>query len=107
MTYEICAMTPVAIPKTQEGKPALKRPPRYKVFLLNDDFTPMDFVVDVLERFFHMSREKATIVMFQVHSQGSGVCGVFTYDIAETKVALVNEYSQQNEHPLLCQMEKA
>lgn len=106
MTYEI-SVTPVATPKTKEGKPSLQRPPLYKVVLLNDDFTPMDFVVDVLERFFHMSREKATVVMFQVHTQGNAVCGVFTYDIAETKVALVNDYAQQNEHPLLCQMERA
>jgi ATP-dependent Clp protease adaptor protein ClpS len=106
MSYENSAM-PVAIPKAREMTPTLQRPPLYQVVLLNDDFTPMDFVVDVLERFFHMTREAATTVMLQVHQQGKARCGVFTYDIAETKVALVNNYSQENEHPLLCQMERA
>lgn len=90
----------------QEEKPKLKRPPLYKVLLLNDDYTPMDFVVEVLESFFHMDREKATQVMLQVHTRGMGVCGIFTRDIAETKVALVNDYSSQNQHPLLCTMEE-
>lgn len=91
----------------QEAKPKLKRPPLYKVVLLNDDFTPMDFVVHVLEVFFGMSREKATQVMLHVHTRGKGVCGVFTYEIAETKVAQVNEYSRRHQHPLLCTMEEA
>ncbi len=91
----------------QESKPKLKRPPLYKVLLLNDDFTPMEFVVHVLETFFRMSREKATQVMLHVHTRGVGVCGVFTRDIAETKVAQVNDHARQNQHPLLCTMEEA
>jgi len=89
----------------KEAKPALKRPPMYKVIIMNDDYTPMEFVVEVLESFFYMSREKATQVMFQVHTQGKGICGVFSRDVAETKTAQVNDYSQQNQHPLLCSME--
>lgn len=91
----------------EEVRPKLKRPPLYKVILLNDDFTPMEFVVEVLERFFSMSREKATQIMLHVHTRGKGVCGVYTYEIAETKVAQVNDYSQQHQHPLLCTMESA
>ncbi len=91
----------------QEAKPKLKRPPMYKVLLLNDDYTPMDFVVHVLEDIFGMDHEKATQIMLQVHTQGVGVCGVFTRDIAETKVALVNQFARRNQHPLLCTMEKA
>lgn len=91
----------------QEAKPKLKRPPLYKVLLLNDDYTPMEFVVQVLERFFGMGREKATQIMLQVHTQGAGVCGVFTRDIAETKVAQVNDFSHENQHPLKCTMEEA
>jgi len=91
----------------EEARPKLKRPPMYKVVLINDDYTPMDFVVHVLESFFSMNREKATRVMLQVHSRGKGVCGVFTRDIAETKVFQVNEYSRANQHPLLCTMEEA
>lgn len=79
----------------------------YKVFLLNDDFTPMEFVVTLLEQLFGMDREKATRVMLQVHSKGKGICGVFTYEIAETKVAQVSEYAQQHQHPLMCSMEEA
>ena len=82
-------------------------PKMFKVLLLNDDYTPMDFVVEVLKRFFHLSEEIAIQVMLQVHIQGKGVCGVFTRDIAETKVALVNEYAQMNQHPLLSSMEPA
>jgi len=85
--------------------PALKEPRKYKVFLSNDDYTPMVFVVEVLMRFFHLSEEVATQVMLQVHLQGRALCGVFTRDIAETKVVLVNEYAKINEHPLLCSME--
>ena len=91
----------------QEAKPKLKKPPLYKVVLLNDDFTPMDFVVDILIRFFAMSEEKATQVMLHVHTRGVGVCGVYSKDAAETKVELVNEYSRENQHPLLCSMEEA
>lgn len=88
-------------------KPALKPPPLYKVILLNDDYTPMDFVVQILEHFFGMNREKATQVMLHVHTRGRGICGVYTHDIAETKVAQVNEFSRRHQHPLLCTMEEA
>ncbi|KTD61644.1 ATP-dependent Clp protease adapter ClpS [Legionella spiritensis] len=88
-----------------EAEPAIKQPKKYKVILLNDDYTPMEFVVDVLKRFFHLSEQLATQVMLQVHFVGRGVCGVFTRDIAETKVAQVNDYARANEHPLLCDME--
>ncbi|MCB1758482.1 MAG: ATP-dependent Clp protease adapter ClpS [Gammaproteobacteria bacterium] len=91
----------------EEAKPKLRRPPLYKVLLLNDDYTPMEFVVQVLEGFFAMSREKATQVMLHVHTRGVGVCGVFTREIAETKVSQVNEYARSNQHPLLCTMEEA
>lgn len=89
----------------REIETELKEPGKYKVFLLNDDYTPMPFVVDVLIRFFYMSQETATQVMLDVHFKGKAVCGVFTRDIAETKVALVNEYAVTHEHPLLCCME--
>ncbi len=91
----------------QEAKPKVKRPPLYKVVLLNDDFTPMEFVVHILEHFFRMSRERATRVMLQVHTEGRGVCGTYPREIAETKVHLVNQYSRENQHPLLCTMEYA
>ncbi len=91
----------------QEAKPKLKRPPLYKVILLNDDYTPMEFVVEILEMFFSMDRSKATQVMLQVHTRGHGVCGVFSRDVAETKVEQVNDYSRQHQHPLLCTMEEA
>lgn len=89
----------------EEAKPKIKKPPMYKVILLNDDYTPMEFVVHILESFFGMDREKATHIMLNVHTKGKGVCGVYTREIAETKVAQVNDYSRQNEHPLLCTME--
>jgi ATP-dependent Clp protease adaptor protein ClpS len=89
----------------EEVRPKIKRPSLYKVIMLNDDYTPMEFVVHVLETFFSMDREKATRVMLQVHTEGRAVCGVFTRDIAETKAAQVIEYAQQNEHPLLCEIE--
>jgi ATP-dependent Clp protease adaptor protein ClpS len=92
---------------TLEAQPKLKKPPMYKVVLINDDFTPMEFVVDVLQRFFRMDREKATQIMLHVHTRGKGVCGVFTRDIAETKVQQVNLYSRENQHPLMCVMEEA
>ena len=91
----------------EEARPKLKEPSMYKVFLLNDDYTPMEFVVKLLEKLFGMDREKATRVMLHVHTRGKGVCGVFTREIAETKVAQVNEYSRDNQHPLLCTMEEA
>ena len=84
-----------------------KKPAMYKVLMLNDDYTPMEFVVHVLEQFFSMDRETAVRVMLQIHTQGKGVCGIFSREIAETKVAQVNAYSQENKHPLLCTMERA
>ena len=90
-----------------EPEPATKQPPLNKVVLLNDDYTPMEFVVHVLETFFNMNREKATQVMLHVHTRGVGICGVFTREIAETKVHQVNEYSRQSQHPLMCSMEEA
>ena len=89
----------------QEAKPKLKKPPLYKVILLNDDYTPMEFVVEVLEIFFRMNREQATQIMLTVHTQGKGVCGIYTRDIAETKMTQVNQYSRENQHPLLCEVE--
>ena len=89
----------------QESKPELKRPTLYKVVLMNDDYTPMEFVVEVLEVFFRMNREQATHVMLTVHTQGKGVCGIYPRDIAETKAAQVNQYARENEHPLLCEIE--
>jgi ATP-dependent Clp protease adaptor protein ClpS len=91
----------------QEARPKLKRPPLYKVILLNDDYTPMEFVVQILEHFFGMDREKATQVMLHVHTRGVGVCGVYTRDVAETKVAQVNDFARSHQHPLLCTMEEA
>ncbi len=91
----------------QEAKPQTKRPPLYQVVLINDDYTPMEFVVHVLEQFFTMNRDKATQVMLHVHTRGKGVCGVFSREVAETKVIQVNEYSRKHQHPLLCTMEAA
>ncbi|WP_444921999.1 ATP-dependent Clp protease adapter ClpS [Microbulbifer sp. CnH-101-G] len=89
----------------EEAPPRLKRPPMYKVIMLNDDYTPMDFVVETLELFFGVNRERATELMLQVHTRGKAVCGVYTRDIAETKAAQVNQFAQENEHPLLCEIE--
>jgi len=91
----------------ETGRPEVAPPPRYQVLLLNDDYTPMDFVVAVLQQFFAMDLEKATQVMLHVHTRGRGVCGVFTREVAESKVAQVNEFSRMNQHPLLCTMEQA
>ena len=91
----------------QESRPKLKKPPMYQVVLLNDDFTPMEFVVHVLERFFSKDRAQATRIMLQVHTQGKGLCGTDVREIAETKVAQVNEYARASHHPLLCEMEVA
>ena len=90
-----------------EAEPKTKQPPLYQVVLLNDDYTPMEFVVDVLEKFFRMDRTTATRVMLEVHTQGKGICGVFTYEIAETKVALVTSYARDHHHPLMCTLEEA
>ena len=89
----------------QEAEPKLKKPPMYKVVMLNDDYTPMEFVVYVLEKFFSLNRPTATRVMLEVHTQGKGVCGIFTHEIAETKVTQVNSYARDHEHPLLCTLE--
>ncbi len=91
----------------KEASPKLKRPPLYRVVLINDDYTPMEFVVEVLETVFGMERNKATRVMLEVHTRGKGVCGVYSYEIAETKVAQVTSIAQQQQHPLLCTMEES
>ncbi|MEJ2138885.1 MAG: ATP-dependent Clp protease adapter ClpS [Gammaproteobacteria bacterium] len=91
----------------EEEEPKLKKPPLYQVVLLNDDYTPMDFVVEVLELIFGMDRQKATRIMLEVHTKGKGRCGVYTYEIAETKVAQVSSYAQQHQHPLMSTMEEA
>ncbi len=90
----------------ETAKPKLKRPPLFKVVLHNDDYTPMEFVIEVLSRFFDMDGDKATRIMLHVHYKGRGVCGVFGRDIAESKVSVVNKYSRENQHPLLCEMEE-
>ena len=90
----------------EEAQPRLRKPPLYQVVLLNDDYTPMEFVVDVLERIFSLDRTRATRVMLEVHTKGKGACGVFTFEIAETKVAQVMTYARQHQHPLLCTMEE-
>ena len=89
------------------NKPGLKPPKRYKVIINNDDYTPMEFVVQVLMMFFAMDDAKATRVMMSVHTKGKGICGTYSHDIAETKVDQVNEFSRLNQHPLLCTMEEA
>lgn len=88
------------------AKPELKQPPKYRVLMLNDDYTPMDFVVEVLESLFNMGREGATRTMLQVHTEGKAPCGLFTFEIAEAKVEQANSYAQQHGHPLQCTMEE-
>ena len=90
----------------EEDRPKLKPPKQYKVVLNNDDYTPMEFVIQVLMTFFGMDHAKATRVMMAVHTKGKGICGIYSYQIAETKVDQVNEYSKINQHPLLCTMEE-
>src|SRR5712672_13555 len=90
-----------------EAVPKTKVPPLFRVVLLNDDYTPMEFVVDVLERFFGMARHAATRIMLEVHTKGKGDCGLFTHEIAETKVAQVTQFSREHQHPLLCTLEQA
>ena len=87
-------------------KPTTKKPSMYKVLLLNDDYTPMEFVVYVLERFFNKQSEEATQIMLHVHQRGVGICGVYSYEVAETKVTQVMDFARQNEHPLQCTLEK-
>jgi ATP-dependent Clp protease adaptor protein ClpS len=91
----------------EESQPKVKRPPLYRVVLINDDFTPMEFVVEVLETLFGMERTRATQVMLEVHTKGKGLCGVFSYEIAETKVAQVMSIANQQQHPLLCTLEES
>ncbi|WP_394689685.1 ATP-dependent Clp protease adapter ClpS [Hoeflea sp.] len=87
-------------------KPQVKKPSLYRVLLLNDDYTPMEFVIHVLERFFQKDRDQATRIMLHVHNHGVGECGVFTYEVAETKVTQVMDFARTNHHPLQCVMEK-
>ena len=89
----------------ETAKPRLKRPPLYRVILLNDDYTTMEFVVRVLQLIFHHDEERAAQIMLHVHQKGAGICGVFTREIAETKVEQVIEFAKQNQHPLQCTME--
>lgn len=104
---------PAAPPRDPDGvvvaerKAVRTKPPApYQVVMLNDDYTPMEFVVHVLERFFSKNREEATQIMLHVHRRGVGVCGVFTYEVAETKVNQVTEFARRNQHPLRCTLEK-
>lgn len=92
-------------PVVQEAKPRLQKPPLYKVILLNDDYTPMEFVVIILERFFAKNREDATRIMLHVHQKGIGICGIYIREIAETKVRQVLAFAQEHQHPLQCTME--
>ena len=87
-------------------KPQTKKPSLYRVLILNDDYTPMEFVVHILERFFSKSREEAVEIMLHIHKHGVGMCGVFTYEVAETKVTQVIDFARQHQHPLQCTMEK-
>ena len=90
----------------QEARPKLEKPPMYKVLLLNDDFTPMDFVVSILQTIFYKDKEEAVRITMNVHTSGVGVCGIYTKDIAETKVQQVVLYAQENQHPLQCTLEE-
>jgi ATP-dependent Clp protease adaptor protein ClpS len=120
---DFARLTPICGDESEDGTPAgggqdqlgvatktrtkPKKPSQFKVLLLNDDYTPMEFVVLVLKRFFNMNLEQATRVMLHVHQKGVGVCGVFPYEIAETKVNQVMDFAKQNQHPLQCTLEKA
>ena len=98
--------TNINIGVVERTKPKTRKPSMYKVIMLNDDYTPMEFVILVLERFFSKSHEEATNIMLHVHQKGVGICGVFTYEVAETKVTQVMDLAQQQEHPLQCTFEK-
>lgn len=98
--------TPPGIGLLTRSKPKTQKPSMYKVLLLNDDYTPMEFVVHVLQKYFRMTMEQATTVMLHVHQKGVGVCGVFTYEIAESKVNQVTDYARKHNHPLQCTLEK-
>jgi ATP-dependent Clp protease adaptor protein ClpS len=87
-------------------KPKTRKPSLYKVLMLNDDYTPMEFVIHVLERFFAKNRDEATRIMMNVHRRGVGICGVYTYEVAETKVTQVMDFARQHQHPLQCTLEK-
>ena len=87
-------------------RPKTKKPSMYKVLMLNDDYTPMEFVVHILERFFNKTRQEATRIMLHVHRRGVGICGVYTYEVAETKVTQVMDFARQHQHPLQCTLEK-
>ena len=89
----------------EESRPMLKKPRMFQVILLNDDYTPMEFVVELIEQFFYKSRENATRIMLSIHTEGKGVCGIYSEDVAETKAAVVNQYSMDHQHPLLCEIE--
>ena len=89
----------------EQSRPKLKKPRMFQVVLLNDDYTPMEFVVELIEQFFYISRENATQIMLKIHTEGKGVCGIYTEDVAETKAAVVNQYSLDHQHPLLCEVE--
>jgi len=89
-----------------KAKPKTKKPAMYKVLMLNDDYTPMEFVVHILERFFSKNRQEATRIMLHVHRRGVGICGVYTYEVAETKVTQVMDFARQHQHPLQCTLEK-
>ena len=91
----------------EEARPEIKEPPLYRVVLLNDDYTPMEFVVDILQSIFAMERTQATQVMLEIHTKGKGICGVYRFEIAETKVAQVMSIAKQHQHPLLCTMEES
>ena len=91
----------------EEARPKIKQPPLYRVVLINDDYTPMEFDVDILGTIFGMERTRATQVMLEVHTKGKGICGVYNFEIAETKVAQVMGIAQQHQHPLLCEMEES
>ena len=101
------ASLPDSLPVLDEQESKVKPPPLYKVLLLNDDYTPMEFVVIVLQKFFGLGREASTQVMLKVHREGRGGCGIFPHDVAATKVDLVCSYSRQHQHPLQCVMEEA
>ena len=89
-----------------ESKPLTKKPSMYKVILLNDDYTPMEFVVYVLQKFFNKNQEEATQIMLHVHQKGAGICGIYTYEVAENKSKMVVDFSKKNQHPLQCSIEK-
>jgi ATP-dependent Clp protease adaptor protein ClpS len=107
MTYKDKTIQQLGSLVVQEAAPKVKKPNLYQVVLFNDDFTPMDFVVGILIGFFNYTKERATKIMLQVHYEGRAVCGVYTFDIAETKVAQVNNYARSSEYPLMCNMEIA